>query len=276
MKTSDAVVDFLLECRARGLARATVEQYLWALRRLEAECPDIPERGRDLLPVLADPALAPESRRDLAKCLRTFFQWCVRRDILRFNPVSEVGALPNRRRIPRVLTNEEIRRLLSVAQSERDRLMILLVMDCGIRLGELASLRRTSVRDNHLVVSGKVGDRIVPISQLVRDLLEGQGDDVHIWVGQRGPLTRAGIQCVFKRLFGKAGIGTRKAGPNALRHTFATSYIAGGGSIFALQLIMGHTRIATTQIYVTLAQSQVIADHALHSPICTMNLASDL
>ena len=276
MKTSDAIADFLLECRARGLARGTIDQYLWALRRLEAECPEVPGRGRELLTVLGDPTLAPESRRDLVKCLRTFFQWCVRMDVLDFNPAGEIGALPYRRRIPRVLTNEEVRGLLSAAQSERDRIMVLLVMDCGIRLGELASLQHTSIRDNHLVVSGKVGDRMVPISQTVRARLEGQGDSVHIWMGQRGPLTRSGIQGVFKRLVRRAGIGTRKAGPHTLRHTFATTYIAGGGSVFALQQIMGHTRLATTQIYVTLAQSQVIADHAQHSPICTMNLANEV
>ena len=88
--------------------------------------------------------------------------------------------------------------------------MVLLVMDCGIRLGELASLQHTSVRDNHLVVSGKVGDRMVPISQTVRERLEIQGDSVHIWMGQRGPLTRSGVQGVFKRLFKELASGLEK------------------------------------------------------------------
>ncbi len=276
MKTSDTVKEFLQECTARALAPATIEQYRWSLKRLDAECSDVPHRGRDLLPVLGDPVLAPESRKDLAKCLKTFFRWCVRRGYLGFDPLTELGPLPSRRNLPRVLTKEELRSLLSAAKSKRDRLMVLLIMDCGIRVGELSNLRWASVRENSLVVSGKVGDRVVPISQTIRDQLEGLGDGVHIWMGQRGPMSRSGIQGVFKRLFKRARIGTRKAGPHTLRHTFGTFYIVGGGSVFALQQIMGHTRLATTQIYVTLAQVHVISDHERYSPICTMDLTSDL
>ena len=147
-----------------------------------------------------------------------------------------------------------------------------LVLDCGIRLGELANLRWTDVRDDHLVVSGKVGDRVVPISPPIREQLERQGNGFHVWTGSRGPLTKAGIQLAFQRLFARSGIGTRKAGPHCLRHTFATSYISAGGSLWALREIMGHTRLSTTQIYVTLARTQVHADHARYSPIATTGL----
>ena len=274
MTTSKAVSDYLVECEARGLARATVDHYRWALRRLVTNRRGIPRRGKDLLPVLADQSLSFESRRDLIKCWRTFFKWYVRQDWLNnrvpANPIEELGALPIKRRVPRVLSRQEVCKLLSIADQERDRIMVLLVMDCGLRPGELASLRWTDVRDDHLVVNGKVGDRVVPISRSIRDQLESQGNGFHVWMGKRGPLIRAGIKLAFHRLFARSGIGTRKAGPHCLRHTFATSYISAGGSLWALREIMGHTRLATTQIYVTLARTQVHADHARYSPVATM------
>ena len=276
MRTSKAVSDYLVECEARGLAKSTIDQYRWALGRMVNNSRGIPRRGKQLLPILADSSLSLESRKDLIKCWRTFFKWYVRQDWPAgrspTDPIDELGALPNKRRVPRVLTGQEVRQLLTAAQTDRDRLMVLLVMDCGMRLGELASLRWTGVRDDHLVVNGKVGDRVVPISQSIRDQLEGQGDGFHVWMGSQGPLSRAGIRHVFRRLFHRAGIGSRKAGPHCLRHTFATSYISAGGNLWALKDIMGHTRLATTQIYVTLAQTQVHADHALYSPVATMGL----
>ena len=279
MKTSKAVSDYLVECEARGLAKSTIDQYRWALGRMVKKSRGIPRRGRQLLPILADSSLSLESRKDLIKCWRTFFKWYVRQDWPAghgpTNPMEELAALPNKRRVPRVLTGQEVRQLLTAADTERDRLMVLLVMDSGLRLGELASLRWTDVRDDHLVVTGKVGDRVVPISQAIRDRIEGQGDGFHVWMGSRGPLTRSGIKMAFQRLFHRAGIGSRKAGPHCLRHTFATAYISAGGSLWALREIMGHTRLATTQIYVTLARTQVHADHARYSPVATMGLIRD-
>ena len=276
MKTSKAVSVYLMGCEARGLAKATVDQYRWALLRMVADCRGIPKRGKNLLPALADQSLSQETRNDLIKCWRTFFRCYVRQDWpsnrVLANPVEELDALPYRRRIPGVLKRQEVCKLLTVANTERDRMMVLLVMDCGLRVRELASLRWTDVRDDHLVVNGKVGDRVVPISRSIRDQLESQGNGFHVWMGKRGPLTRAGIKLAFQRLFARSGIGTRKAGSHCLRHTFATPYISAGGSLWALREIMGHTRLATTQIYVTLARTQVHADHARYSPVATMGL----
>ena len=188
MKTSKAVSVYLMGCEARGLAKATVDQYRWALLRMVADCRGIPKRGKNLLPALADQSLSQETRNDLIKCWRTFFRCYVRQDWpsnrVLANPVEELDALPYRRRIPGVLKRQEVCKLLTVANTERDRMMVLLVMDCGLRVRELASLRWTDVRDDHLVVNGKVGDRVVPISRSIRDQLESQGNGFHVWMGE--------------------------------------------------------------------------------------------
>ena len=80
------------------------------MTRLASQCPKMPCDGFDLLPVLADDNLAPESRRDLLKCLRDSFGWCGRRYQLP-NPCAELDPIPRRRQLPRVLSTREVERL---------------------------------------------------------------------------------------------------------------------------------------------------------------------
>ncbi len=110
MRTDDLITQYLGECNLRGLARSTTDQYRWALTRLASQCPKMPCDGFDLLPVLADDNLAPESRRDLLKCLRDSFGWCGRRYQLP-NPCAELDPIPRRRQLPRVLSTREVERL---------------------------------------------------------------------------------------------------------------------------------------------------------------------
>jgi len=273
MRTSEAVNRYLGECAARGLARSTVAQYSWALRRLNAQCARLPKRGRDLLPVMADLALSLESRRDLLKCLRAFFGWCGRR--YRWpDPVGELDPLPKRKRLPRVLTELEVDQVLGAALNRRDRALVLLVLDTGIRVGELAGLRWGDVGPDYLVVRGKTGDRRVPLSAEVKREILGLGEGAHVWTGRRGPLTRSGVMLAYRRLFARAGLSGTKLGPHLLRHTFATWYIRGGGGLAQLQGILGHASVATTMIYVTLAGRDLAADHARYSPVRTLGLIS--
>ena len=269
MLTNDLVAQYLGECQLRGLARSTTEQYRWALTRLITHCPVPPQDGFDLLPVLGDNSLAPESRRDLLKCLRAFFGWCGRRYDMP-NPCVGLEPIPRRRQLPRVLSRREVERLIAAALTDRDRALILVILDCGLRVGELANLRRQHIRDGWLVVDGKVGQRRVPVSDELRDTITALGQNEHIWMGQRGPLSRAGVVLAFKRMFARAGITGPKAGPHALRHTFATMYLRTGGGVRQLQDILGHTKIETTMIYVHLAGRDVRADHSQHSPARTM------
>ena len=80
MKTSKAVSVYLMGCEARGLAKATVDQYRWALLRMVADCRGIPKRGKNLLPALADQSLSQETRKDLIKSWRTYHLKNVRQD----------------------------------------------------------------------------------------------------------------------------------------------------------------------------------------------------
>lgn len=265
------VSQYLMECVYRGLATSTVLQYQWALARLKAQHSEVPQSGVQLLTVVGDTGLGMESRRDLVRCLRAFFRWCGRRYGLP-NPCLELDPLPRRRILPRVLTECEVADLVCAVDNPRDEALVLLILDSGLRVGEVAGLKRRDLGDGWVVVRGKVGARQVPICPLLEQKLEVLGEGDYIWVGKRGPIGIRGLVQVYRRLFYKAGINGPKRGPHTLRHTFATMYLRGGGGIRQLQQIMGHTRIETTMIYVHLAGNDVIKDHALHSPIKTLGL----
>ena len=271
MHTSDLIDQFLFDPKARGLAHSTVVQYAWALNRLAVHCPEYPVDGFGLLPVLDDTSMSLESKRDLLKCIKTFFRWCGRHHGMP-NPAESLDPIPRRRYLPRVLTPEEIERLIGAAESSRDRALLLVMLDCGARVGEVASIRRRDIGDDWLIVRGKVGARQVPISKAVRELLITLGQGDYMWLGQRGPLTKHGVQGVYKRMFQRAGITGPKASVHTLRHTFATLYLRSKGGIRQLQMIMGHSRIETTMIYTHLVGDDVLADHLVHSPARTLGL----
>ena len=271
--TKDLVAQYMGECKARGLKASTLLQSQWALDRLAYHCPELPCSTLNLLPVFDQPGLGLESRRDLRKCLRTFFGWTGERHGIP-DPCKSLGRFPKSGLLPRVLTTDELAKLLTAAEHPRDRALILIVLDCGLRLSEVAGLRKWGIRDGWLVVDGKSGVRQVPVSRELGALLRNLGRGEHVWMGRQGPLTRHGVQQAFKRMFARAGLGGRKAGPHAIRHTFATLYLRSGGGLHHLQRILGHRSIETTMIYVHLAGTDVAADHALHSPVHTMALMS--
>ena len=271
MKTSSLVDEFLQECVVRGLSHHTIEQYKWALKRLQGVSDVLPATRQEILPAMADPSLSRESRRDLLKCLRRFCGWAHKSYGLP-NAAKHIDSVPRQSTLPRILTNEEIGRLLDATKCPRDRALIVLVLDTGLRLAEVANLRPGHIKDRTLSVNGKVGQRQVPISPEIRDRLIELTNEGHIWTGRRGPLTREGVLQVYRRLFRRAGIDGPKAGPHTLRHTFGTAYIRAGGGVRQLQSILGHQRIETTMIYVHLAGQDVEADHALHSPARVMGL----
>ena len=273
ISTKEAIAAFLAAGRYRRLAPATLDAYRWALNRLESHCLLLPTRSNALLPVLGDRKLALESTRDLRRVLISFFKWAAREYKVP-NPTVDLERLPRRRQLPVVLEPDQVRKLMEVAGDGRDRAMLALVLDTGIRLGELVGLQRSDVGVT-MRVTGKSGTRQVPISDQVRELVLALVEAGPMWIGLKGQLTRDGVRQVFERLFRRAGITGRKCrGPHILRHTFGTFYCRAGGNVRILQEIMGHRNITTTMIYVHLAGRDVAKDHALYSPIQTMGLVA--
>ncbi len=274
-KSDSAIADYMAYCQSRGLARNTIDSYQWALKQLAAGCSELPRNGRDLYPILGREGISLETRRDLFEYLIRFFRWC-EREYSHPNPMLGLDPPPVKKVLPRVFTEEEVEVLWCSLTSWRDRALIALPLDNGLRLGEIANLRWPNVSTDHLRLVGKVGDRQVPLSPQVYNLLEGLGDGYHVWLGHQGCFTRDGLQCLYYRLLKRAGLGGQKLGPHTLRHTFATQYIRNGGNVRILQEILGHSNLSTTMIYVHLAGRDVKLDHARHSPVHMLDMETML
>ena len=275
MQTEPLVNQYLGECESRGLSPKTLEQRRWALGRLVAHCPELPSGDTDLLPVLSNTGLASESLRDLDKCLRTFFRWASKRHGVN-NPTLSLDPLPYRMQLRRVLTRQEVMQLLNVALTRRDRALALVIMDCGLRLGEVVGLRHGDIRDGWLTVYGKTGARQVPVSPTVAAELDAIAAGSYLWHRDGEALSFDGVKTVYRRLFHRAEILGPKLGPHALRHTFATMYLRAGGGVRQLQSILGHSKLETTTIYVHLAGVDVQEDHARYSPVRTLALVGEV
>lgn len=195
METKTATESFLEYCGYRGLRPKTLEFYAWGLEYLERAYEVLPKHRREVLSILgANPLLGQESRRCLLRIYRRFFGW-VAEEFHQVNPTLHLEPLPKSKSVPRVLSSEEIEAVWAACESDRERGMVAVVLDTGIRLGEVASLTRVDIGTETLRVIGKVGSRIVPISRSVRDmLLLLAGDGQPVWKGRRGSLGRIGIQ----------------------------------------------------------------------------------
>jgi integrase/recombinase XerC len=219
--------------------------------------------------------LAPESIAGYVRGLKAFGNWCAAEEL-----AAAAGFRGLRRpKVPHRLiapfSDPELRSLLALAD-ERERALALVLLDTGLRLSELASLRVGDVRpDGTLHDMGKgAKERIVPIGASARRALVRYlgtrtvvvaGDP--LFCGRWGPaLTARGIQLAIARLGRRAAVGTR-CSPHTFRHTFARGYLVNGGDVFSLQQILGHTTLDMVRRYVYFVSFETVRRlHAAASP----------
>ena len=133
-------------------------------------------RSKLLSKVTIDTYLSASSLLTIWNRLRIFWSWAEKEGICS-NVMDDVPGPVMRRKLPRILRRDEVRRLLGSVQVERDYAILATLLDTGMRIGELASMTRESVSAEGVLVSGKTGDRIVPMSSDVMELVNRQGDE---------------------------------------------------------------------------------------------------
>ena len=269
MNSEEAVKAFLRSREMKNASPHTIRTYRWSLNKLSELHEEVPDKERIRELLLSQSHLSDRSLKDLWIHLRAFYSWLTHEGF-GTNAMVGVEAPIVRRKLPRTLTSEEIRRLLDAANSKRNFTIIAVLLDTGVRVGELTSLRRSGIATNHIMVSGKTGERIVPISPPVYDLLSRQGSGENIWIGREGRLTRWGLILVVRKTMIRAGFRPPKIGPHTLRHTFALHYLLSGGDVFSLRQIMGHRDIASTMIYVEMSTALLSEQHSKFSPMARL------
>jgi integrase/recombinase XerD len=161
------------------------------------------------------------------------------------------------------LTQDEATRLANACQSHTEKLVIWTLLDTGLRVSELAKLKKDNLdwQGHRLMVYGKGGPygsqtkrRVIPLSSRVQPLLEG-----HFALHDTLGLAPRTIQVLVKRLANRAHV-SRTISPHVLRHTFAVTAIQKGISLPALQRLLGHDRLTTTEIYLNLSPEDVVRE----------------
>ena len=277
------VEDFLASKRAGGKSPRTLEAYEYPLRRLLlpfcereglTQPAQVDQRGLDRLSAQlleAGHSGRPLSRHSVAsyaRHLNVFLKWARQEGEL--PSTARMQNVKPQRRILEVLSREEVEALEDAAETERDKLIIRLLADTGIRLGELLSLRLEDVsrqgRSHYLRVRGKgEAERLVPIPRLYPRLQRfaerGRPRDAgseRIFLARRRspggdyePVTKSGVEQMLRLAARKAGI-RRRVYPHLLRHSFATWSLRGGMGTLQLMQIMGHTSLdMITNVYST-------------------------
>jgi len=283
---SSLVLDFLayLELE-RGLSRNTLNAYRTDLMQygeyLSAHGLDAltvrPADVTEFLAALATgegdrPACSSSTIHRKAACLRSFYKHLRRDELIGDDPTAALSAPRRSKKLPAVLNYAEVQQLLSAPRGSeptalRDRALLEVMYACGLRASETIGLEVADLdlHEGLLRARGKGSkERLVPLGRQAilaikaymrggRSKLVGDREEPKLFVNFRGgPLTRQGLYKIVQRHALDAGLDGRMS-PHTLRHSFATHLLAGGCDLRAVQEMLGHADISTTQMYTHLS-----------------------
>lgn len=263
----------------KSLADHSVAAYLHDLDLLiqyldlsgSAPSPDkiAPEQLQAFLRWIAELGMSQRSQARILSGLRSFYTYCLVEQITKTDPTALLEAPKLQRKLPDTLSYEEIEAIISAIdlskpEGERNKAILETMYSCGLRVSEIVSLQISCLYldSGFIRVIGKGNkERLVPIGEkairqleiylkLVRShqTIKPGAEDI-VFLNRRGqPLTRVMIFLVIKELAKKAGI-QKSISPHTFRHSFATHLVEGGADLRAVQEMLGHESITTTEIY---------------------------
>jgi integrase/recombinase XerC len=267
-----AIDAFLGNLRARHYSPSTVTAYAEDLRHLAELAGDTPTARigshdiRRYLATLHGRGFAPKSLARILSGWRSFFRHLAKNGEVAANPCVGIRPPKGAKRLPHTLSPDEMARLLEAGDAAdnplavQDRAMFELIYSSGLRLSELVGLdlNRVDPRTGEVRVTGKGSkDRIVPVGRQALAALEAwlelrhrvAKDELALFVGARGArISPRVVQARLKQLALRRGIAQR-VHPHALRHSFASHVLQSSGDLRAVQEMLGHASLSTTQVY---------------------------
>ena len=277
-----------------GLARATLDSYRRDLKGAARWCAtkrvQLADASRsDLYGLLAwrsEQRYSPRSTARLLSALRMFHADRIRRGARGDDPVALLDSPKMPRSLPKAMAEGQVEAMLAAPDIDttdglRDRAMLELMYACGLRVSELVDLPATALnlRQGVLRVRGKGNkERLVPLGEEAQHWLEKYLHEARPQLAGRRTLealflttkgeapTRQAFWALVKRYAVLAGIDPTRVSPHALRHSFATHLLNHGADLRALQMLLGHSALSTTQIYTLVAREQLKSLHARHHP----------
>ncbi|MDR1523642.1 MAG: site-specific tyrosine recombinase XerD [Tannerella sp.] len=277
----------------KGLSENTSEAYTEDLNKLIRFVKSEPDINvldltyndlQQFIAQLSDLGISARSQARIISGIKSFYRFLMAEDYLETDPTELLESPKIGRKLPEVLTINEVNNLinsidLSKAEGQRNRAMLEVLYSCGLRVSELITLRYSNVYfdEQFIIVKGK-GDkqRLVPISQKALDEIRNYLIDRHtlkvkkgfedtLFLNRRGAgLTRIMIFHIIKEQAKIAGI-RKNISPHTMRHAFATHLLEGGAHLRAIQMMLGHESITTTEIYTHIDREflrrEIIAHH---------------
>jgi len=275
----------------KGLSKNSVESYRRDLLRLKAEAGRLgrepqalgKEEVTQFVMSLSREGLSPRSVSRALSAARGFYRFLLLDGHIKADPTADICAPQGGQKLPRFLTQEEVERLLAAPDTTtpegvRDRALVELLYATGLRVSELAALTVASVDIDRgiLFCTGKGSkQRRVPIGrsavewlqryQAARRVLLSGRESQRLFVGYLGaPVTRQNVWAMLKRHAAKAQI--RGVTPHVLRHSFATHLLEHGADTRSVQAMLGHSDLATTQIYTHVTSERIRSVYEKHHP----------
>ncbi len=277
----------------KSLSAKTAEAYLHDVGLLDdflgeklLENADVSDLQYFVMFLQKDKKVEATSQARILSGVRAFYRFLVLEGTLKINPAKLIDAPKLARKLPTVLSVPEVEAIinavdLSAPEGHRNRAIIEVMYGCGLRVSEVVSLRLSGLffDEGYIRVIGK-GDkeRIVPIGSTAQKCvrLYTEGNRCHlkikkdatdiVFLNRRGgKLSRVSIFNLVKDLAEKAGI-TKEISPHTFRHSFATHLVEGGADLRAVQEMLGHESITTTEIYTHLDREYIQSTIALHHP----------
>jgi len=291
---TSAIEDYLVAGRARGLSPRTLESYGECARQFDVfrkRCGAdatlaavTVADARAFIVSLQARGNSPGGVLVHVRTLKAIFAWFTREGMLEVDPWQRIA----RPRVPQfvvpTLDQLDVERLLRAAGA-RDRLLLMLLLDTGLRLSEVVDLRIGDLLPGgYLRVRGKGSkERVVPlggiVEQRLRDYIARSRRPIvrtvdHLLLRRDGrPMTRAAIYNALERLRVRARVAGR-CNPHTFRHTFAKFYLLNGGDLFSLQRILGHSTLDMVRRYVNLNTVEVKRQHDHASPVDRLAIES--
>jgi integrase/recombinase XerD len=234
---------------------------------------------------LCDLGIGPRSQARILSGIRTFYHFLVLDGYMDQDPTELLESPQQAEHLPEVLSTEEVDLLEGALdpekwESNRNRAIIEVLFSCGLRVSELTNLRLSNIywEEQYVRVLGKGRkERLVPISPRALEELERwfadreamkikPGEEDYVFLNRRGAhLTRTMVLIMIKDCAVKAGI-QKTVSPHTLRHSFATVLLEGGADLRAIQMMLGHESIGTTEIYMHLDTTTLRQEILEHHP----------
>ena len=277
----------------KGLSGNTVDAYsrdvehLCDFLQMEGVALDCvsPDHLHEFMAVVGELGISARSRARMLSGVKSFFKFLILEGYLEENPAEFIESPTLARELPDVLSVEEIDAMIGAIPSDKDESLrnhaiIETLYGSGLRVSELIDIRisRLDLKERMLIVEGKGSkERLVPVSPVAIQLIEEwlvkrnritvkpEGEDILFLNRRGGPLTRQMIFHIIKELAALAGI-KKTVSPHTLRHSFATHLLEGGANLRAIQEMLGHETIATTELYLHLDRSRLRRELLDHHP----------